>query len=321
LGFLRWIRSTLHGEVSQAELEARRGAGTAAYSLAEEAGASRGDDRGSQLFRLCAWNAFALQTIADRLIAVDAADDPVTAGYVPRATLRFVSKCLDEVPNWIRQARVAESDPQARIAAVLPARLPPWQYDEPTRQSELHGLQSAYEALQSRVESDLLAFAAAAPAGRAREVGELRHVCAEMKTAADYAAGIWLRNAGPVDRGEVRWRLLDALEHAFTLGQLLALPSLVEVARVRQDRDEGLPLGRDASWLQIGRGWPVLDRDGVILGLVHRVCGDRATGEFAGVDLARSIASAELHIEPGVIAEIGLGEIRLSVSGKELASS
>ena len=142
-----------------------------------------------------------------------------------------------------------------------------------------------------------------------------------MKTAADYAAGIWLRNAGPVDRGEVRWRLIDALEHAFTLGQLLALPSLVEVARVRQDSDEGLPLGRDASWLQIGRGWPVLDRDGVTLGIVHRVCGDRATGEFAGVDLAPSIARAELHIEPGVIAAIGLGGIRLAVPGAELLAS
>ena len=33
-GFLNWIRSTLRGEVSAAELYARRGAGTAAYSLA-----------------------------------------------------------------------------------------------------------------------------------------------------------------------------------------------------------------------------------------------------------------------------------------------
>src|SRR5207253_564735 len=172
-----------------------RGAGTAAYTLADEADASVGEDRSSQLFRLCAWNAFALQTIADRLLATDAADDPATAGYVPRSTLTFVSACLDEVPIWIRRARVVESDPEARVAAALPARLPPWLYDEPTRQSELHGLQSAYEALQSR--------------------------------------------------------------------------------------DEGLPLGPDASWLQIGAGWPVLDRDRVLLGLVVRVCGDRVTGEFA----------------------------------------
>src|SRR5207253_1454038 len=83
-----------------------------------------------------------------------------------RSTLTFVSACLDEVPIWIRRARVVESDPEARVAAALPARLPPWLYDEPTRQSELHGLQSAYEALQSRVESRLLVFADAARPGR-----------------------------------------------------------------------------------------------------------------------------------------------------------
>ena len=65
--------------------------------------------------------------------------------------------------------------------------------------------------------------------------------------------------------------------------------------------------------------WPVLDRDGVLLGLVVRVCGDRVTGEFAGVDVASSIATAELHVEPTVIASIGVGEIKLSVPKAELS--
>src|SRR6184192_3142821 len=142
--FLRWIRSSLHGEVSAAELQARRAAGTAAYALIEEAAAAEGADRGTRLFRLCAWNAFALQALADQLLDVDTADDPATAGYVPRSTLGFASACLDEVPHWIRQARVVQSDPTARIGGTLPARLPPWRHDEPTRQSELHGLRSGY---------------------------------------------------------------------------------------------------------------------------------------------------------------------------------
>jgi len=75
-GIVRWIGSTLGGEVSVADLDARRGAGTAAYSLLDEANAAAGDDRSTRLFRLCAWNAFALQTIADTLIAADAAADP-----------------------------------------------------------------------------------------------------------------------------------------------------------------------------------------------------------------------------------------------------
>ena len=63
----------------------------------------------------------------------------------------------------------------------------------------------------------------------------------------------------------------------------------------------------------------MLDRDRVLLGLVVRVCGDRVTGEFAGVDVASSIATAELHVEPTVIASIGMGEIKLSVPKNELS--
>ena len=145
------------------------------------------------------------------------------------------------------------------FTAVLPARLPRWRYDEPTTEIELHGLRRAYEALEPRVESGVQA-AAAAPAGAA---GELRRVRAEMVSAADYAEAIRSRNAGPIDRGEARWRLLDALEHAYLLGQLLALPTLVEVARVRDKREDELPLETERSWLQIEPGCPVLDSEGV----------------------------------------------------------
>jgi hypothetical protein len=317
-GIVRWIRSTLGGEVSIADLDARRGAGTAAYSLLDEANAAEGNDRSTRLFRLCAWNAFALQTIADTLIAADAAADPATAGYVPRPTLSYASACLDAVPEWIRQARIVISDPAARIAADLPARLPRWQHDEPTKHIELLGLRAAYEALQPRVESDLEAFCAGASLDRAREVTHLRRVCAEMASNADYANALDLRSAGPVDRGEVRWRLLDALQHAFELGQLLALPTLAEIVQVREDRDAGLPISSDASWLQIGPAWPVLDRSGVNLGLVQRVRGNRQTGEFEGIDIDTSLSSATLHIPPEAIAAIGAGQIRLSANRAEL---
>jgi hypothetical protein len=304
VGVIRWLRSALQGEVSAGELEARRAAGTFAYSLAEEAETAE-----SPLFRVCAWNAFALQTIADKLIEADTAADPVTEGYVPRSTLRYMSACVDLVRHWIRQARIAESDPAARVAAALPARLPAWQRDEPTRPSELQGLRAAYEALQARVETALTASSAP----------ELRRVDAEMRSAADYAAAIWQRDAGPVERGEARVYLLEALQHAFTLGQLLALPTLAEIERVRQDHDDGLPLGRHASWLQIGPGWPVLDSEGETIGLVYRVCGDRATGRFAGVDVSHSVGSTGLHVPAEAIAEIEAGQIRLSVAKAALS--
>ena len=45
---LRWLRSTLRGEVSTADLESRRRAGALAYSLAEEADEIAATDRAEQ---------------------------------------------------------------------------------------------------------------------------------------------------------------------------------------------------------------------------------------------------------------------------------
>jgi hypothetical protein len=312
-GFLTWFRSMLRGEVSAAGLSARRGAGTAAYSLADEAAAAEGDDRGTRLFRVCAWNAFALQTIADLLIEADAAGDPGTAGYVPPSTLQFASDCLDAVPEWIRLARVVQSDPAARIRG-LPARLPPWQTVESTRLSELHGLRAAYEALEARVESDLRKLDALEVApGFAR----VRQTRAEMESTAEYANAISISPTGAGDRGEARWRLLSALESAFALGQLIALPTLGEITNSR-DESRASPLVASSSWLSITSGWPVLDRDGVCVGFVQRVRGDRETGAFEGVDVASSLATRGFDIPAGSVSSVEGGEVRLSISRNDV---
>jgi len=253
--------------------------------------------------------------IAETLIDVDAGDDPATAGYVPRSTLRFAGECVDQVPGWIRLARIAQTDPDARVRG-LPARLPVWRSTETTRRGELHGLQTAYEALEARVDGDVRALAAAAGTDPGVVV-QLRRVRAEMESAAEYANAISLRDAGPVDRGETRWRLLSALEHAFLLGQLVALPTLIEVANAHDAGGDVEPAAR-ASWLQICPGWPVRDCDGTKLGLVQRVRGDRDTGEFHGLDVTSDIASAIVQVPPAAVALIDAGEVGLSVRGSEL---
>lgn len=311
-GVLNWLRSTLRGEVSAGELYARRGAGTAAYSLAEEAACLEGDDRGTCLFRACAWNAFALQTIAETLIDVDAANDPGTAGYVPPATLRFAGDCIDRVPDWIRLARIVQTDPEARIRG-LPATLPRWETGAVTKRSELHGLRTAYEALDARVETDIRALDPGSP-----EAAAVRRLRAEMTSDAEYANAIALGKTAAVDRGEARWRLLSALEHAFLLGQLLALPSLAEIARARDPNGTDSGLTGTASWLAIRSGWPVIDADGRKVGLVQRVLGDRDTGELEGMEVAAGIGSSTLHVPRSSIAAIAAGEVKLSVPGADI---
>lgn len=313
-GLLTWLRSTLRGEVPTGDLDARRGAGTAAYSLAEEAACVEGEDRGTCLFRVCAWNAFALQTIAETMLDVDAEDDPGTAGYVPPSTLRFATDCIDCVPDWIRLARIVQTDPEARVRS-LPATLPAWSSGYSTRRSELHGLRTAYEALEARVEPDLQKLAATAPPGSLAQIRRLR---AEMTSSAEYANAIALGKAGAVDRGEARWRLLSALEDAFLLGQLLALPSLVEITRARDPDGRRSGLADATSWLAVRPGWPVIDADGTKVGLVLRVLGDPDIGAFDGVEVASGIETATLRVPTSAIATIAGCEIKLSVRSAEL---
>lgn len=294
---LRWLRSTLRGEQSIAGLEARRRAGGIAYALIDEADDLEGTDRGAQLFRLCAWNAYALQTIADTLIESDARDDPATAGYVPRSTLRYATACVEPVPAWVRRARIVQGDPHARLGVELPAHLPPWRHDEPTTHGELHGLRTAYETLQARVESSVHQVSAGADSNVHARASRM---LGQMSSCLEYVDAIMRPDLGPVDRGEARDRLLEALGSAFELGQLVAFPALV-----------------DATWLEIETGWLVLDCAGNRVGFVERIHGDRGSGEFAGVDVNAGMAGG-VHVPADVVSTIDPGEIRLRVQREEL---
>jgi len=315
---LRWLRSALRGEVSTADLESRRRAGAIAYSLAQEAEGVTETDRGARLFKLCAWNAFALQTIADTLIDCDAQDDPATAGYVPRSTLRYATACVDQVPRWISCARVVRDDPEARLAAPLPASLPPWRYDESTTHGELHGLRTAYEALQPRVETGLQSLAAA-QAVEAGRLGHMRHMLAEMRSSAEYAEAIMRPNLGPVDRGEVRAGLLQALRSAFALGQVLVLPTLTDVVQTHSPEPDEPSIAATLSWLDLDSNCLVLDCTGERVGFVQRVRGDRTTGELQAIEVGAGAEHADLVVPSAAVAAIRPGEVVLSVRRDELA--
>lgn len=307
---LRWLRSTLRGEQSIAGIEARRRAGGIAYSLVEEADELESRDRGAQLFRVCAWNAYAFQTVVDTLMDSDARADPATAGYVPRSTLRFAGPCVDLVPQWIRYARMAQGDPELHLADRLPASLPEWLHDEPTTSGEILGLRTAYEALQPRVETTMQALAASGDADP-HALAQMRRMLAEMTSAAEYAVALFRPGLGPVDRGEVRWRLLDALGQAIDLGQVLAMPSLLEVVQSQRHRMGDVPLAAGLSWLEVEPGWPVFDRERRKIGRVGRVRGDRTTGELESIEVTTTPDRPDVVATPHEIASIGSGEIVL----------
>src|SRR5689334_13082856 len=93
-----WVAGMTRGEISAAGLDGLRAAGAAAYSLLDE-------PPGTQLFAVCAWNAFALQTIADQLLTSDERFDPATAGRLPPSTLAFAQDCYTQAVRWVAAAR------------------------------------------------------------------------------------------------------------------------------------------------------------------------------------------------------------------------
>jgi hypothetical protein len=244
------------------------------------------------------------------MIDCDARADPATAGYVARSTLRFVDPCVDQVPQWIRYARMAQGDPNLHLDNRLPASLPEWLHDEPTTGTELVGLRTAYEALQPRVETSLQALAASGSADPGT-LAQLRRMLAEMTSAAEYAVALLRPDLGPVDRGEVRWRLLDALGQAIDLGQVLAMPSLLDVVSTQRRRRGDVPFDDGRTWLEIDPGWVVFDRERRKVGTVGSVRGDRITGELDGIDVATTADRPDVVVTPNEIATIGTGEIVL----------
>ena len=101
------------------------------------------------------------------------------------------------------------------------------------------------------------------------------------------------------------------------LGQLIALPTLADVARGLQALQRPASLDGD-SWLSIRPGWPVVDNEGETIGLVQRVHGDRDTGAFECVDVASSVTSAMISVPAASVSAIAAGEIRLSCSRADL---
>jgi hypothetical protein len=67
---------------------------------------------------LCAWNAFALQTLGDQLVEADYQASPRTAGYLP-GHLEQAAAFLGEVEHWSARARRASSDQTYDVTAEI----------------------------------------------------------------------------------------------------------------------------------------------------------------------------------------------------------
>jgi hypothetical protein len=313
----------MRGELPSSGLDGLRSVGAVAYSLAEDAEHVRLEpawdpwqpDPGTHLFVVCAWNAYALQTVADHMLDADDRADPATAGRLPPATLAFAQACYSAVTPWVEAARFAQANPDYRVRTPLPASLPPWPHIEPTRDVHLIALQDAHDAIAPQAEYELTRLVESAHGAQARDLAEINLLVAGMHTAADVCAGLRANAHSHEQLREACDQLVQAVGIAYTLGQLVAMPTLVQRVRLagyRAHPSDDVPL------TAISTGWLVVDRDDKPVGTVLRLEGEPSLGTVTGVVVSSSVQSRERRVRSDQIHKVETGLVRLRVRNDEL---
>jgi len=237
-GLLGRLRARLQGEIPADELAAYRRAGTDVQNLLADIEAERaaatvaGNDswsspEGTQVARLCAWSAFALQTVADQLVDADYEGQPATAGYLPPVTAEQALAFYMQVPTWVRWARQAQANPSFTPEVALPAGLPSWSAIEPCPRAHLVAMRSALSQLRLHTSAAMadLHLGADDPE-RERAHGRIHEVLADADAAASYADRLWAPEIPASVHEAIEDHAKRAVERYYLAGQLLAMPRL-----------------------------------------------------------------------------------------------
>lgn len=185
--------------------------------------------------RLCTWNAFVLQTLGERLIDADYETSPRTAGFLPPVTSEQVGRLLGQVEGWLSRARRAAADSGYRVGdeLALPADLPDWVTVEPCPPAHLSAMLAAGAAVQQHAQLALYDLEkAGVPVECAAQLGTLRQLAAQADTAFQFAGRLYQPGASVAVHEAAEDALHRALEACYHLGQLAAMPALVERYRV-----------------------------------------------------------------------------------------
>ena len=73
------------------------------------------------------------------------------------------------------------------------------------------------------------------------------------------------------------------------------------------------------AWKAVEKGWAVYDRDGEQIGTVHEIAGDEEADIFDGFGVKTGTFAGVKYVPAEIVASIAVGEIRLTISGNEVA--
>lgn len=229
-GLLGVVIAKTRGYRSTLALEAYRRAGAVVYDLLEdlEQGPhTAGTPRSRPVYRLCVWNAFALQTLGDRMLEADERLDPPTAGFVPPQTYDLVLKFYIQSAEWYEAAQEARSNP-GFYPGELPAGLPNWAGATRYPRIFLEALLDATQSLRLHASAALADFErwASQP-----QIERLRQKLAQAETKTDYARRLLGKASPQTVHQPVVQHIRLAVSGYFRLGQFLAMPDLMEARR------------------------------------------------------------------------------------------
>jgi hypothetical protein len=241
-------------------VEALRDAGNWVYQELTEAERARaqmlsdGQDlwtapRAVSGYLVARWNAFALHRLGASLLDADYVGDPGTAGYLSAVTFDQAWSWFSAAEGWLSQARQARGNPDFNLAGTLriPAALPAWVEADPCPPAHLRAMVAAIPPVREHAELALYELEKHSHTDeRRRAVNALRQQIAAAATAADYARS--LAPNAPTDRLRelVENHLRQAAEVWFHVGQMAAMPRLINAfpkARPTQIDPETLPGG------------------------------------------------------------------------------
>ncbi len=240
VSLLNRLAAFLEGEVSTESLEAYRRAGLIVYDLLRAVEERRlackieGLDPWSvapatQAEALCTWNAFVLQMVGDQFLDADARMNPATAGFVPRVTAAQVQTVYGQVEAWVSRARQAHSNPESALDVAVPADLPPWVAVEPCPPAHLEATLEAARAIRSHAEAALAVFQEEAlPEDKRPAAQRLRQLAAGATAPLEYAERLWSSHPPRSIHEDIERHAHRAVESYYHLGQLLAMPRLVD---------------------------------------------------------------------------------------------
>lgn len=240
LGIMGKLIALAKGEVAADTLEAYRRAGQTVYDLLKQVEDRRLElkiqglnpwtvDPASQAQFLCGWNAFVLQTLGDQLLEADYQADPSTVGYVPPMTAEQALAYYSQVESWLNRAHQAQQNPAYRVEGYLPADLPPWEESQFCPNTHLDGMVAATRLIRTHAEAAIATFEAETiPAEKQSTIHQIRQQLAAANSEADYAEQLWKPNVPQAVHPNIERHAKTALESYYHLGQILAMPQLLE---------------------------------------------------------------------------------------------